>query len=163
MVNRSVRCGNRIRKIKIDNEMNNLTELQVSAPHNYLVGVIYKRDQKAIDNGADPYHMAIRSQFRKGEEISMGSHPSLKGAIEGFMANRFGFDPTSWEETKKTFILNCKDLGRKFTFNAVDQAEADKKVKGYEIYHSMFGQFSAIEATKEQIAERNDLHNEYMD
>ena len=60
----------------------------------------------------------------------------------------------------RTYKLICNDFGRKFSFNAKNDKDATKKLRGYEQYHSMYGQF-----TIEEIDEENptDLHNEYVD
>ena len=63
---------------------------------------------------------------------------------------------------KRTYIMNCKDLGRKFTFNAENQEKATSKAIGYGLYHGMPGQFYATEATEADKAKYNDLHNEWV-
>jgi hypothetical protein len=60
------------------------------------------------------------------------------------------------------YALNSNDLGRKFTFNAVDMAEAVTKAKNWTHYHG-FNFNSEYNVT--EIADTDtfdDLHNEWV-
>lgn len=62
----------------------------------------------------------------------------------------------------KTFALICKTFGRKFSFHAVDQQDAESKARGWCSYHSFpFGDYEVEEI--QPGGELRDLHNEYVD
>lgn len=62
----------------------------------------------------------------------------------------------------KTYALICKDFGRKFSFNAKDEADAISKAKGWCRYHShSWSDYTVLEANEPYKYE--DLHNEYVE
>ena len=58
----------------------------------------------------------------------------------------------------KTYKLICSDFGWKFSFNALNESEANIKKIGWCHYHS----FDHSKFTIEQTTETNRIHNEYM-
>lgn len=62
----------------------------------------------------------------------------------------------------KKFALICNTFGRKFSFHAVDQKDAESKARGWCRYHAF--QFSDFEVQEIQPGgELQDLHNEWVD
>lgn len=57
----------------------------------------------------------------------------------------------------KTFAIISADTGRRFSFNAKDQADAQDKLSNWMLYHSFRSGFTA-----EETSETFDLHNEFV-
>ncbi len=62
----------------------------------------------------------------------------------------------------KTYIIKHQDFGRKFSFNAKDDKEANSKMLSWLNYHNFLSIKSEFSFEKIQETEPKDLHNEYI-
>lgn len=59
----------------------------------------------------------------------------------------------------KIYKVICNDFGHKFSFNAVDEKDAESKLSNWLNYHSYFRRDYKLEETTEV----KWMHNEYVD
>jgi len=63
------------------------------------------------------------------------------------------------KENQKIYKLICNTFGHKFSFNAVDQKDAENKAWNWCRYHS----FHLRDFKVEETTEEKWIHNEYVD